>query len=426
MKILPGFSSDFLRNFTTLMTGTGLAQVVPLAMTPLLTRIYTPEDFGLLALFTSILFPLAAMATGRYDLAILLPSDDRKSTSIVRLCIYISALFSLLLLIPCLFYSESISLFFGSILLEKWIRLIPLGVFLMAAYSSFNYWLLRIKAFKQSALNKVAMSTGYALSSTGYGFAGVAGGLVLGDLSGRIAGSVMSYFQAVRNGLKLGQVTKREVKIVSKEYIHFPVYNGIPSFLDSLSLNVPVAIIHASFNSVTTGFFNLSRQVIAAPLLLISSTMSQVLFQKISEKKNANLPVLSDIIKLLRVQSLLALGFLLIVVPFSPVLFSIVFGEEWRIAGEFTQILALGFAIKFVVSPLSLIFPALNAIKTGSFWQLIYFLSICTLFFLGHLSIVQFLVAYTLIEVLVYLFYLWLIVKTAKNHDSQMVNNAGI
>jgi len=46
--------SEFAKNVLTLMTGTTIAQAIPIAISPILTRIYTPEDFGVFAL--NILF----------------------------------------------------------------------------------------------------------------------------------------------------------------------------------------------------------------------------------------------------------------------------------------------------------------------------------------------------------------------------------
>ncbi|MDC1200166.1 oligosaccharide flippase family protein, partial [bacterium] len=96
-KLKSFFSSEFSKNVLTLMTGTTISQAIPLAATPILTRIYTPEDFGVLALFSSITAILGLLATGKYEMAILLPKDDKDALNIVYLSVILSAIFSIIL-----------------------------------------------------------------------------------------------------------------------------------------------------------------------------------------------------------------------------------------------------------------------------------------------------------------------------------------
>ena len=103
--------SEFSRNVLTLMTGTTIAQAIPIAISTILTRIYTPEDFGIFALYMSIASMIAVVATGRYELAIMLPKKDEDAVSIVALSIIISFFVSFIaLLIVSIFNTEIASL----------------------------------------------------------------------------------------------------------------------------------------------------------------------------------------------------------------------------------------------------------------------------------------------------------------------------
>ena len=77
--------SEFTRNVLTLMTGTTIAQAIPIAISPILTRLYTPKDFGVLALFVAITSIFGSIANGRYELAIMLPKKDEDAVNILAL-----------------------------------------------------------------------------------------------------------------------------------------------------------------------------------------------------------------------------------------------------------------------------------------------------------------------------------------------------
>ena len=88
-KILP--KGEFSRNVLTLMTGTSIAQAIPIAISPILTRIYTPEDFGVFALYMAIATVVSVIATGRYETAIMLPKKDSEAINL-----FIVSIFSLI------------------------------------------------------------------------------------------------------------------------------------------------------------------------------------------------------------------------------------------------------------------------------------------------------------------------------------------
>ena len=139
-RFLP--KSEFGRNVLTLMTGTTIAQAIPIAISPILTRIYTPEDFGLFAFYASIASIISVVATGRYELAIMLPKKDDDAINIVVLSILISFLVSLLSLIIVLVFNTQITNLLGNPEIANWLYFIPLTVLFTGIYQSFNYWRL--------------------------------------------------------------------------------------------------------------------------------------------------------------------------------------------------------------------------------------------------------------------------------------------
>ena len=122
--------SDYTKNVITLMTGTGLAQLVPILISPILTRLYSPEDFGLIALYLSIVSIMTVLSTGRYEMAIMLPDKDDDVKGILKLIFNLTLCMSLVYFIIVLFFSNEIGMFLGSEKLAPWLYVIPLSIIL--------------------------------------------------------------------------------------------------------------------------------------------------------------------------------------------------------------------------------------------------------------------------------------------------------
>ena len=106
--------NDFAKNIVTLLTGTTAAQIIPFALSPILTRLYSPDDFGVLALFFSICSILSVVAAGRYELSIVIPEKDEEAANIVALSIFVSVIFALFLQIVFAVFNSGIALLLGN------------------------------------------------------------------------------------------------------------------------------------------------------------------------------------------------------------------------------------------------------------------------------------------------------------------------
>ena len=172
--------SEFSRNVLTLMTGTTIAQAIPIAISPILTRIYTPEDFGVLALYISLVSIFSVIATLRYELAIMQPRQNDDAAALVVLSVVITSGISLFLLVGILVFNEKIQALFGNDEIGAWLFLCPVSVFLTGLYQALNYWNTRKKQYKKIASSKI--SQGVSASATQVGFGG--GGLQVGCCGG--------------------------------------------------------------------------------------------------------------------------------------------------------------------------------------------------------------------------------------------------
>ncbi len=406
------------RNVLTLLTGTTIAQGLVIAAAPILTRIYTPEYFGLLALFISIAGILSVVVCWRYELAIVLPEENKDAANLLILSVIINIGMCLFTLLAVLFLAKTFGGWLGVPEMVSWFWLLPISLFLVGIYQSFNYWSTRNKQFKRlsiSRVNQAVSGIGCQLGLGGLTNLG-AGGLLSGHLFGQFIGTGVLVWQVVRDDCK-SIITAFNLKIILQQairYRKYPIYSCWPSFLDNLTLALPLLFFARFFDSTIVGFFSLGMRLFQIPLSIIGASVSQVFFQRIADEYNKTGAINHIVEKTFKRLALFSVPLLLIML-FAPPLFELAFGAEWRTAGVYVQIISPALAIRFVVSPLSIMFGALNRQGISTVWKIIAFISTLTFLFVSlwfndPLYSVVFL---SINDTFLYLFYLMIIFKVS-------------
>jgi len=352
--------SEFSRNVLTLMTGTTIAQAIPIAISPILTRIYTPEDFGLFALYISIALLFATAATGRYELAIMLPKKESDAVNIVFLSLLITLIITLLTLFIVFFFNQSITNILGNQDISSWLYFIPFTVFFMGLYQSLNYWNNRKKEYKRLAISRVVQSgvTGGANLGMG-GLQFGASGLIVGNIIGQSLSTLYLFNHVYKEDSRSIRFFNK-IKIIAllKKYKKLPLLNMPNVLIDNFRLSGINILIAKFFTTSTLGQFALAWKMVQTPMSVIGKSLSQVFFQKIASVKRDELYAI--IKKFIVKASLVALPIFLIIYFFSVDIFSFVFGENWSEAGEAASVMSPWLFLNFLTSPLSQIFIILN------------------------------------------------------------------
>lgn len=363
--------SDFARNVLTLMTGTTVAQAIPIAITPILTRIYTPEDFGVLALFAAITVILGSVANGRYELAIMQPEDDEDAINIAALGMSIAVAFSAILMVPAFLLNNQISDLLGNREIGPWLYFVPLVVLLIGLYNVLNYLNNRKKHYKDLALSNVlrTVSSSSIQLSVGYLKSGVTG-LITGQIFAHFIASAV-LIKKTTERFSLARVERKRMWELARKYVRFPKYTMWAGLANSLSQNLTSILISGVYSISTLGFYSLTQKVLMMPASLISGVIGQVFYQEASEEKaktgSTKVTYRKTLIKLVTISTVIYFVLYWVVVD----LFVFAFGPDWAIAGEYARILIPLFCIQFFVSPLTLmnIIHEKNAI--GMWWQFI-------------------------------------------------------
>jgi len=350
--------SEFSRNVLTLMTGTTIAQAIPIAISPILTRIYTPEDFGLFAFYMAIASIVSVIATGRYELAIMLPEKEEDALNIAALSGLITVFVSLISFAVIFVFNHQIVLWIEKPEVSNWLYLIPCSVLVAGLYQSFNYWHNRSKNYKVLAKNRIIQSSTTGLSQSGLGLINTgAGGLIFGGLAGQslsccyLARKIYVGDRTCFRGLSLDRM-----KSMARKYINFPKVDVPTTLINIASSQIPNILLTSLYSPVFAGYYYLTQRVLQAPITLISSSVLDVFKQRASEdyKKLGNA---KEIYKKTFL-ALMLMGCAPSIVLFFVVedLFVFVFGEAWRVAGTYAQILLPALFLRFMANPLSFMF----------------------------------------------------------------------
>ena len=135
---------SFTQNFLILFTGNSIGQAIPFILAPFISRLYKPEEIAVQENFLAMASLIAIVAAARFDLAILIPTDEKKAKSLFSLSFIITTLVSLLSL-STLIFSEHIARFYKTPELSDYISFLSPSIFLLSALSIYNQWVLRNK-----------------------------------------------------------------------------------------------------------------------------------------------------------------------------------------------------------------------------------------------------------------------------------------
>ena len=379
--------STYARNVITLMTGTACAQALPIAVGPVLTRLYTPEDFGVVAIYMAIASILGVLVTGRYELAILIPKQDRDAINIAALSAVLSVFISGLLLLVVITFNQAIVQLLAAPELSDWLYWVPASTLLSGIYQSLNYWSNRKCQYKRLAISRTAQSGSTSLAQLA---AGTAGAGTTGLVGGQLTGDALSTAVLVRliyqeDKALIQSIQRSRIIALAKKYFNFPKYLMIAHGLNTASSQIPVMLLGTLFNSATAGFYTMTQRVMGTPMSLVAGALGDVFRQEASyayaHYGNCKAIYTKTLKRLLIMASIPFLVFFFI----APKLFAFIYGEEWRIAGEYARILTPMFFLKFITSPISQVAVIAQRQKIDLWWQLALFSLVIITFIIGNI-----------------------------------------
>lgn len=364
--------NDFNKNILKLMTGTTISQAIPIMISPILTRIYEPSDFGIYAMFMSIVMIFASIINARYDAAIMLPRKDSDAINIFALALIISIVISLILLIFIIIFYDKLILIIGDEKIGLWLYFIPLGTFFIGLFNSLSFFNNRKKFYSDIAKANIIKSVILAVIQISIGL--IKSGAT-GLISGFLISQVFSNLKLLRNLLLNNNlfeiINLKKMFILGIRYKSFPIYSALSVLLNTSIQNIVNIVGALLFSYSSMGFYSLAQRVLGLPSIVIGKAVGQVFLEKtISEKRKFGNSVKifkSTLFKLLLISLLL---FIPLYITINDIII-FAFGEKWQTTGDIIKILMPLFFIRFLTSSLSTILIAYEKQKNELFLNIL-------------------------------------------------------
>ena len=348
--------NSFTSNILTLAGGTAFSQAIGLVVIPLITRLYTPYDYGNYALYIAVFNLLVPLTHFRYALAIMLPKEDHEALEVLRLSLKLSISFGVFFLAIFLFIDFPFLQLSGITDNIGFLFLTSLVLIFGGMIQSLTEWTNRMKNFLLMSVSRVTHVSGMVFSQAIAGF--LLGSTLLGLVVGHFLGHIFELILLIRGNKNLRNNSLLFCPMPPlinnlKRYKKFPLYSSWGSILDGVSSYGTPLLLAIYFQPDMIGRYALANMALAAPTMLIGQSISKVLYQKLSEHIKNGLEIKSLVQSVLVRQALIGLLFGIVIYLLGPTLFSFFFGNNWVSAGHFAQILVPAMFFNFLVSGVS-------------------------------------------------------------------------
>lgn len=392
------------RGVFILGSGTAVAQLIGLLTAPVITRLYTPSDMGVLAIYSSVLSIVGIGATLRYEFAYALPKNDEDAINLFGLgfmLLFITTTgFALILLL----IKDLMIEILGLSSIEQYVWFLLIGFFGMGFYNVLNYWAIRQRDYGRITYTKI--NQGFSGSACKI-FLGVLSfgpmGLILGQIVSQIAG-VTTLARAIwgKENKKIKEISLNRMIRMAKTYKSFPLFNLPASIVNTLSLQLPSIALLTLYNSDIVGFYALASMLVVLPGSLMSGSMGQAYLGEASkvvrESPQELRPLYVSTLKNLSIIGIPLIGLPAVCAPF---VVPFIFGEAWAEAGWYCWPLAMMAIANFIASGISS-FLLCGYNHWSLAWNITRFIGIVSVFYLSYLfafSVIMTILAYAIIMV---------------------------
>lgn len=335
-----------------LTAGSATAQVIGIAAAPILTRIYTPAEFGALSVFLAITTFVSIAATGSYEQAIMLPREDREATELAVFAIALSVITTTVTLFGVLFAVPALSVD-GEQNSYGWLYFLPPMVLMTSIGSVLLAFSTRLKMFNLVATTSMIRAICQTAAQLSLGALQPSSASLVASSTIGVTVANMRLYAALHSKIRSVGLRKARVLQSARNYSRFP-RNTLPAvLLNSTSLTALPLFIGAFFGAAVLGVWSLAMRMLTIPLTFVGQSVTQVYYRRAVEVHHAGMDsfaLYSGTVKKLALISIAPFTLLAIV---APSVFEIVFGPEWSEAGIYARIMIPWLWVRFLTTPVA-------------------------------------------------------------------------
>ena len=376
--------SSFIRDGITLVSGNVWAQAIAFVSYLVLSRLFSPEDFGLYNIFYSYIEVLIIVSTCKYELAIVLAETDREAAAVGRLALRLNtfislALLTVLLVLTLLGRTEAFAATRLATLNPMLALLVPPMVFLCGTSRVYSFTLNRFRRFRSIALSEVVGSTSGVLLKVLFGLPRLAStlwhsvGLPLGTVLGRACANVNLALQWRRLDLPR-DIGRPERRAAAAKFRNFPLFTMPKELINSISFNLPFLWLALYFDKAEVGLFSLALTCTFRPINIFNNAFEKLLYVRVAEKVRAHQPIGRDIRRFALILNAFVLPLFVVAFLFGEQIFGFLFGDRWAGCGYYLRCLLPWVFVALTSTSLTFIANVFSHQRTEFFFYIALFL----------------------------------------------------
>jgi len=405
--------NPFLKNVVLLAGGTATAQAITILSAPVVTRLYTPADFGVLTVFAAVIRIIGQLSTLRYSVTIPLAEDENLADNILKLCFLITLSLSFLFGAGVLLFGDYFATRFSAAYAAPYLWLLPVCLLGTGLYEALSSWAVRRKYFKVIAQTKLSQGLSSSGIKIGLGWLGIKPlGLLLGLLASQVAGTGSILLKLLKEKPRFfSSISWIGIGYAAKKFSRFPLLQSWSRLLLSLGVQLPAIFMAAFYGAEVVGLFGLAHAMVNMPMNLLGTSVAQVYYAEIAKYGKSNpdkiLKLSISIIKKMFFVGIIPMGMIMVAGPW---MFGFVFGAEWHDAGAYARLLAIIILTRFVASPVAHCFDVLEMQGTQLLLNIVRVVLIVIIFMICKSIGVSSYTAVNIYSVLLALYYIFMII----------------
>lgn len=359
-KIKVIWQNKFVRKVLVIASGTAGAQALTISFIPILTRLYDPIAFGMLGTFNAIVAMLVPLGALAYPIAVVLPSRNRDAIELMRISIYISLIFSLLILpslwVLHLMLQDWTGLMSGLQSFEYYLPIISVTLLLSVWAEVIRQWLIRKQRYGAIARATIVQSLVANLSKFGFGhFYPTGSTLIYVTLLSILMYSISLSLYGRRTLKKYTSIfSNKSTEPLSRlclKYRDFPLFRAPQYFISAASQSIPILILAKLFGPEQAGLYALAKLTMGAPSALLGKAVNDVIYPKLVDMNRAKENIHRHVVRVTAGLFFVGLVPFGLVIIFGSVIYEFSFGENWVLAGSYAQWLAVLYFFNFINKP---------------------------------------------------------------------------
>ncbi len=355
--------SNFISNVLKLVSGSVTSQILSILLVPLITRIYSPDDFGVFQIFLAVSGILVIFSTFSYQFAIMLPKTEEDSANVAFLSLILLTFVSVLTAIIVPFIPQDVEHILKAEGLLKYLVYLAPVIFLNGLFFVQNYWLSRRVRYGVIAGSRISNTLSTKIFQLLIPIWSISPfGLIVGYTAGYGIADLVMLKGVGKDAEVFKKVSIKKMKEVAVRYKNFPLFSSWSTLANTISPQVPTFLLTYFYGTSVVGHFGLANQVVNMPMGLVGAAIGQVFFQKISLVKNGTEKGDMKVIVEEVYKKLISTGIfpMLLLLLLGEEIFTFAFGKSWAVAGTYVRILIPWIFLVYLSSPISTLYSVFD------------------------------------------------------------------